>query len=97
MSLFELHPFFALCGRSRKRKKGIYMLIESNLHPRSYSEKEVCRIVNELQYKKYVKHRVFPIDMYPGITEDGKDIIVYIFLREETKDLYQAWLNHELT
>ena len=72
------------------------MNIESNLKSRPYTEKEVCRIVNEVQYKRYVKHRVFPIDMYPGISEDGKDIIVYIFLREETKDLYQKWLAHEL-
>lgn len=72
------------------------MNIESNLKPRSYTEKEVCRIVNEVQYKRYIKHRVFPIDMYPGISEDGKDIIVYIFLREETKELYQKWLAHEL-
>lgn len=72
------------------------MIIQSNIKSRPYSEKEVCRIVNELQYKKYVKNRVFPIDMYPGISQDGKDIIVYIFLREETKDLYQKWLNHEL-
>lgn len=97
MSLFESASLFGPMRQITQTEKGIYMLIESNLHPRSYSEKEVCRIVNELQYKKYVKHRVFPIDMYPGITEDGKDIIVYIFLREETKDLYQAWLNHELT
>lgn len=72
------------------------MKIESNLRPRPYTEKEVCRIVNEVQYKRYIKHRVFPIDMYPGIDNDGRDIIVYIFLRDETKDLYQKWLNHEL-
>lgn len=72
------------------------MQIESNLKARTYSEKEVCRIVNEVQYKRYIKHRVFPIDMYPSIDENGRDIIVYIFLREETKELYQKWLAHEL-
>ena len=72
------------------------MQIESNLKPRTYSEKEVCRIVNEVQYKRYIKHRVFPIDMYPSIDENGRDIIVYIFLREETYELYQKWLAHEL-
>ena len=72
------------------------MQIESNLKTRTYSEKEVCRIVNEVQYKRYIKHRVFPIDMYPSIDENGRDIIVYIFLREETQELYQKWLAHEL-
>ena len=56
----------------------------------------MCRIVNEVQYKRYIKHRVFPIDMYPSIDENGKDIIVYIFLRDETQELYQKWLAHEL-
>jgi hypothetical protein len=34
--------------------------------------------------------------MYPSVTDDGKDIIVYIFLIEETKELFQQWLNHTL-
>lgn len=72
------------------------MLIESNLKPRVYTEREVVRVVNEIQYKRYIKHRVFPIDIYPSKDRDGKDIVVYIFLKEETKDLYQLWLNHEL-
>lgn len=72
------------------------MLIESNLKPRPYSAKEVCRIVNPKQRDLYIMNRVFPIDMYPSITDDGKKIIVYIFLRSETRELYQAWLNYEL-
>ena len=72
------------------------MIIQSNLHPRDYSEKEVCRIVNPKQRDLYIKHRVFPIDIYPSINEEEKDIVVYIFLKEETKELYQKWLDHEL-
>lgn len=73
------------------------MLIKTNLHPRDYSEKEVCRIVNQKQIKLYTKARVYPIDMYPSIDKEGNDIVVYIYLREETKDLYQQWLARELT
>lgn len=72
------------------------MRIQSNLKPRDYTEKEVCRIINPKQSDLYIKHRVFPIDMYPSVTDDGKDIIVYIFLIEETKELFQQWLNHTL-
>lgn len=72
------------------------MVIQTNLHPRNYSEKEVCRIVNQKQMKLYTKSRVFPIDMYPSIDKDGNDIVVYIYLKEETKDLYQQWLAREL-
>ena len=72
------------------------MKIQSNLKPRPYTEKEVCRIINPKQYNLYMKHRVFPIDIYPSIGPDQKDVIVYIFLIEETKELYNKWLNHTL-
>ncbi len=72
------------------------MVIESNLKPRKYSETEVCRIINPKQVRLYIKNRAFPIDIYPSIDEKGNDIIVYIFLRDQTQDLYQAWLAHEL-
>ena len=71
-------------------------MIKTNLSPRDYSEKEVCRIVNPKQRDLYIKHRAFPIDIYPSIDMEGRDITVYIFLKEDTKELYQKWLNHEL-
>ena len=52
--------------------------------------------VNPKQRDLYIKHRVYPIDMYPSVNEEGKDIIVYIFLKEETKDLFQKWIDHTL-
>lgn len=73
------------------------MLIESNLKPRPYSEKEICRIVNKKQHDLYVKHKVYPIDMYTSVDAKGNDITVYIYLRDETRELYKDWLNYELT
>ena len=58
---------------------------ELNLKPRLYNTHEVVRIVNQKQRDLYIKHRVYPID-----------IIVYIFLKEETKDLFQKWIDHTL-
>ena len=72
------------------------MRIETNLSPRDYTEKEVCRIVNPLQAKLYVKHHIFPIDLYASIDGNGNDILVYIFLKEETKEVYKSWMAHEL-
>ena len=69
---------------------------ELNFKPRPYNTYEVVRIVNPKQRDLYIKHRVFPIDMYPSVNEEGKDIIVYIFLKEETKDLFQKWIDHTL-
>lgn len=71
-------------------------LIKPNLRYRPYIPGEVCRIINPKQRDLYIKHRVFPIDIYPSIDDNGNDINVYIFLREETKELYQDWLNREL-
>lgn len=70
--------------------------VETNLHPRDYSENEIYRIINPKQARLYIKNRVFPIDLYTSIDKNDNDVIVYVFLREETKDLYQAWLAHEL-
>lgn len=72
------------------------ILVPTHLHARDYTPDEVCRIVNEVQYKRYVKNGAYPIDMYAGYDQDGKDIIVYIFLKEETQELYRQWLAHEL-
>ena len=74
------------------------MVIRTNLHPRDYSEKEVCRIVNQKQVKLYTKARVYPIDMYTSIDEDTDNIILaVVFLKEDTTDVYKKWCNHELT
>lgn len=72
-------------------------LIETNLHPKDYAPSEVCRIVNPKQSMLYIKHRLFPIDMYTSIdAKTGNDILVMIFDKEESQELYQAWCNHEL-
>lgn len=71
-------------------------LIETNLYSRDYTEKEVYRIINHKQAKLYIKNRVFPIDMYASIDKNNNDVIVYVFLRDETKELYQLWQSYEL-
>ena len=72
------------------------MRIQSNLKKRDYTEKEVCRIINPKQRDLYIKHRVFPLDMYPSVTDDVSHINLYIFLIDETIELFQQWLNHTL-
>jgi len=73
------------------------MEIKSNLSPRNYTEKEVCRIINPLQAKMYIKNKVYPIDIYTGMDrKTGKTILVMIFLKEETKEAYELWCRYEL-
>ena len=72
-------------------------LVRTRLKPRNYYPKEVCRIVNPKQCLMYIKHGLFPIDMYASIDDKtGNDITVMIFDRQESYPLYQAWCNHEL-
>lgn len=72
------------------------MEIESNLHPRTYTEREVVRVVNSKQQKLYVKHKCYPIDIYSSQDQDGNDVTVFIFLKNETQELYKLWLKREL-
>lgn len=72
------------------------MKIKSNLQPRDYTVQEVYRIINPEQAKRYMKHRCFPIDMYPSFNDKGEDIIVYVFLREQSSELKKLWDNYEL-
>ena len=69
---------------------------ESNLHPRPYYVNEVVRIVNPKQMRFYVSKGIYPIDMYVSEDDWDNQIVVYIFLREETQELYQKWINHDL-
>ena len=71
-------------------------MIETNLKPRSYDPGEVCRIVNPRQQTLYIKNGVFPIDLYTSLDKHGKNIVVMIFLREDSKQVYQDWINYEL-
>ena len=71
--------------------------IKTNLKPRDYYLKDVCRILNQKQQTLYIKNGVYPIDIYQS--KDSKtdaDIIVMIFDRKETTDLYNKWCNYEL-
>ena len=70
--------------------------VETNLRPRDYNHEEVYRIINPKQARLYIKKKVYPIDLYTSIDKNDNDVIVYVFLREDTQELYQKWLAHEL-
>lgn len=74
------------------------MKITTNLkHARDYSLKEVVRIVNIKQQIAYMSAGVYPVDMYVSIDDKtNNSIIVMIFLKEDTKEVYQKWCNYEL-
>ena len=64
-------------------------LIQTKLNPRDYYLNEVCRILNPKQQTLYLKHGVYPVDMYTSIdSKTNNDVIVMLFDKSETTDLY---------
>ena len=69
----------------------------SKLNGKPYHLKDVARIVDPKQQKLYIKHDVYPVDMYTTIDENTKeDKLVMLFWREESKPLYILWKKREL-
>ena len=69
----------------------------SKINNKPYHLKDVVRVVDPKQQKLYIKHDVYPIDMYT--TSDvltNEDKLVMLFSRQETKELYILWKNREL-
>lgn len=72
------------------------MTIESNLKPRSYNEKEIIRIYNRDQQTFYIDSGIYHIDLYPSYSpKNDRKIIVMIFLKNDTKEVYMKWKNYE--
>lgn len=70
-------------------------MIKTNLLSKDYSLNEVNRICNREQQTFYIDSGVFPIDMYTSYdVKNDRKIIVMIFSREDTKELYAEWKNY---
>lgn len=72
------------------------MMIQSNLYDIKYNSRDVVCIVNYMQYILYIKNGVFPIDIYQSVDMDNKDILVMVFKRSDTAQVYEKWKNYEL-
>ena len=73
------------------------MKTETRLKPRDYLHNEVVRIVNPRQCMLYIKNKVYPIDIYTSLDDKtDRDVVVMIFLKEDTKEVFQKWCNYEL-
>ena len=77
----------------------------SKLNGKPYYLKDVARVEDQKQQKLYIKHDVYPVDMYTTTDvlidentgeEVVKDKLIMVFSREERKSLYILWINREL-
>ena len=73
------------------------MIVKSHLKGRDYNIREVARIVDSKQWKLYLLHGIYPIDMYMSYDDKSdKPVLVMVFLRSETSDAYKLWKKREL-
>lgn len=73
------------------------MIIKSNLGDFTYNSKDVVRILNPKQRDLYLMNGIMPKDIYTSVDNESENkILVYIFLKEETREVYNKWLNYEL-
>lgn len=71
--------------------------IKSDTTGKSYVVTEVVRIVNQLQAATYMAHGAELLDVYASRDyKTTRPTMVYIFNREATTPLYDAWCRHEL-
>lgn len=69
----------------------------SKISGKQYSLKDVVRVIDQKQQKLYIKHDVYPVDMYTTTDiETGEDKLVMLFFRSESKTLYVLWKNRKL-
>lgn len=67
-------------------------LIKPAFQTRPYRPSEVCRIKDRRQSFLYIKNGAMPVDLFV----DSDDNLVMIFLKSETKELYDKWRRYEL-
>lgn len=73
------------------------MDIKSNLGDFTYNNKDVVRIFNPKQRDLYLMNGIMPKDIYTSIdNKTDEKILVYIFLKEDTREAYKKWLSYEL-
>lgn len=69
----------------------------SRLTGKKYNVFDCIRIYNLEQAIAYMNNSVLPVDIKIGKDRDGeRSILVFYFVKEETKDVYDLWLKHEL-
>ena len=69
----------------------------SRLTGKKYNVFECVKIYNMNQAMAYFDNGVLPVDIKIGENKStGKPIFIFYFIKEETKDVYEAWINHSL-
>ena len=62
----------------------------------NYFSNDIVRILNIDQAAAYLKHDVELIDIYTSYDKNKKNILVFVFDKNSSKECYDLWCKHEL-
>lgn len=69
---------------------------KSRLTGREYNVFDTVKILNLTQVAAYMNRDVLPVDIVVGTGKEGRPILVFYYMREETKEVYDLWCRHEI-
>ena len=70
--------------------------IKSSLTGKTYDLSKVARLINIQQICTYLKSSILPVDIYTSLDlKTNKPILVFLFDKEETKEIYERWKNSD--
>lgn len=71
--------------------------IKGKFSNKEYLASEAIRILDPRQAALYWNNHVEPLDIYPSRDyKTNKALIVFVFKRDETKEVFDLWCKHEL-
>lgn len=66
--------------------------IYSQMTGKEYRPKDVVRLLNIYQATYYISRGILPVDIYSSSDyRTGEPRLVFLFNRQESKDIYDAW------
>ena len=71
--------------------------IKGKFSNKEYYAKDAIRILDPKQAALQWNNHVEPLDIYPSRDyKTNKALIVFVFKRDETKEVFDLWCKHEL-
>lgn len=72
--------------------------VKGKFSNKEYYASEAIRILDPSQAALYWANGVEPLDIYSSRSyKTNKALIVFVFRRDETKEVFDLWCKHELT
>lgn len=71
--------------------------IKGKFSNKLYYANEAVRILDPMQAALYWANGIEPLDIYSSRDyKTNKALIVYVFKKDETKEVFDKWCNHKL-